>query len=275
MPDDRLRLRTTFDSASELYQQARPEYPEQLYDDLVEATEITAGDQLLEVGCATGKATLPLARRAFRITCIEIGAELVASARRNLAGFPNVQIVQGDFETWRPPSGARFDLVFAATVWHWIDPATRYRLAWTLLRRGGHLAFWGAAQVVPEGGDTFFAEIQDVYDEIGEALPEDAIWPRPGELPDSRGEIQRSGLFEAVAVRHYDWEAVYNADEYIRLLDTFSGHISMESWQRERLYGEIRRRLAERANGRLRRHWGAVLHVARRRDKPAREPPAR
>jgi hypothetical protein len=41
----------------------------------------------------------------------------------------------------------------------------------------------------------------------------------------------------------------------------------MEAWQRERLYGEIRTRLGRRANGTLRRHWGAVLHVARRLDR--------
>ncbi len=34
-------------------------------------------------------------------------------------------------------------------------------------------------------------------------------------------------------------------------------------WQRERLYGEIRQRLAIRPDGRLRRLWGAVLHAAR------------
>jgi hypothetical protein len=39
----------------------------------------------------------------------------------------------------------------------------------------------------------------------------------------------------------------------------------MANWQRDRLYEEIRSRLAERPDGMLRRHWGAVLHVARRR----------
>jgi hypothetical protein len=38
----------------------------------------------------------------------------------------------------------------------------------------------------------------------------------------------------------------------------------MAPWQRDRLYGEIRGRLALRPDGRLRRHWGAVLNVARR-----------
>jgi len=69
-------------------------------------------------------------------------------------------------------------------------------------------------------------------------------------------------------VRHFDWEVTYDADGYIRLLDTFSGHIAMQPRQRRRLYSEIRRRLDQRADGLLRRGWGAVLHVARRRDLP-------
>ena len=56
-----------------------------------------------------------------------------------------------------------------------------------------------------------------------------------------------------------------DADGYLGLLDTFSGHIAMAPWQRDRLYGEIRRRLDARPDGRLRRQWGTVLHVARRR----------
>ena len=157
-----------------------------------------------------------------------------------------------------------FDLVYAATAWHWIDPAVKYRKAWDLLRPGGHLAFWAAEHVVPAGGDPLFREIQDVYDEIGEGVPPGTRFPGPGELPDHRAEIAQTGLFTDITVRHFDWEVSYDAEAYIRLLSTFSGHIAMAPWQRDRLYGEIRRLLAERPGGRLRRHWGAVLHVARR-----------
>lgn len=264
MKDDRERLRTAFDSKAELYQQARPEYPDRLYDCLVETVGIKPGNRLLEVGCATGKATIPLARRGFRITCVEIGADLAATARRDLAEFPRVEVIHSAFETWQSRPGDRFELVFAATAWHWLDPRLRYQRAWELLRPGGHLAFWSATHVFPDGGDPFFVQIQDVYDEIGEGLPMDAVWPRPGELPDSRHEIEHSGRFTDVVVHQFDWEISYTTDEYIRLLDTFSGHIAMQAWKRNRLYTEIRRRLGQRPDGRLRRHWGAVLHVARR-----------
>lgn len=262
--DDPRQLTRTFDSAADQYQHARPEYPQELFETLVDVAGLQPGDRLLEVGCATGKATLPLARRGFRITCVEIGPALAAVARANLADFGDVDVIEDAFETWEPPAGELFDLVFAATAWHWLDPALRYERAWRLLRPGGHLAIWSALHVFPDAGDPFFAELQDVYDDIGEGLPENATRPRPGELPDDRDEIERTGLFEDVVVRHFDWEVSYDAEGYLRLLDTFSGHIAMEPWQRDRLHGEIRRRLGARVDGRLRRHWGAVLQVARR-----------
>jgi SAM-dependent methyltransferase len=261
--DERERLGQTFDQAAEIYDRVRPDYPEALFDDLIALTGLVRGDRLLEVGCATGKATRPLARRGFRITCVELGAELAAVARGNLAGF-QVEVVQGQFEDWRPDEPV--SLVFAATAWHWIDPAVGYPRAWQALRPGGHLAIWAQAHVFPDGGDPFFREIQDVYDEIGEGLPPGTLWPRPGELADDRAGIEECGLFEVVAVRQYDWERVYGAEEYIELLSTFSGHLAMADWQRERLFSEIRRRLAWRPDRSVRRHWGTVLHVARRRE---------
>jgi hypothetical protein len=59
------------------------------------------------------------------------------------------------------------------------------------------------------------------------------------------------------------WETSYTAEEYIALLNTFSGHISMDPPKRAHLYREIRRRIGERPDPRMRRHWYAMLHVAR------------
>ena len=270
----RERLRRTFDDVAGDYQEARPEYPDALYETLIALTGVEPGvDALCEVGCASGKATLPLARRGFAIACVELGAAMADEARRNLAGFERVSVQQGDFESWTPPELPRsvnhrdlgFGLVFAATAWHWIDPEVKYRKAWSLLRPGGHLAFWDATHVEPESdADPFFREIQAVYDEIGEKLPDGWVYYTPSTLPDSRAEIEASGLFTDVTIRRFDWEIKYSAEAYIRLLDTFSSNLSMEPWQRDRLYGEIRRRLALRPDGQLRRHWGVVLNVARR-----------
>jgi SAM-dependent methyltransferase len=262
---ERERLRQTFDAIGADYQEARPDYPASLYETLIALTGILPGaDRLCEVGSASGKATLPLARRGFAITCVELGAALAAEARRNLASFGRVTVVNADFEAWRPADGETFGLVFAATAWQWVDPAVRYRKAASLLRADGHLAFWDASHVRPEGGDPFFAEIQHVYDEIGCPHPGGHEFATPETLGSQEAEIAASGLFTDVSIHRFDWEIRYTAEAYIRLIETFSTNLSMLPWQRERLNGEIRRRLAQRPDGIVRRHWGAVLHVARK-----------
>jgi SAM-dependent methyltransferase len=264
---EREALRVTFETVAARYHRARPDYPQALYESLVSLAGLRGAGTLLEVGGGTGKATLPLARRGYRITVVELGAELAAQARGNLAEFAGVSVVNGNFETWAPPAGSPpFDLVYAATAWHWIDPAVSYRRAWDLLRPDGYLALWGAHHILPADADPFFREIHDVYTEIGEGLTGEDAWNYPTleNLVGWRAEIDASGLFGEVEIRRFGWETGYTAEEYIALLNTFSGHISWPQWKRDRLYGEIRRRLAERPDGRLRRHWGAVLHVARR-----------
>jgi SAM-dependent methyltransferase len=260
-------LRRTFDAVAFSYDEARPDYPAQLFDDLIELAELMPGSPLLEVGCATGKATRPLLERGFPVTCVELGAGLAAVARSRLKGLP-AQIHLAPFETWQ--SERRFDLVFAATAWHWIDPEIRYRKAHQLLRPGGHLAFWSAMHAFPDGFDPFFTEIQEVYDAIGERYQGGWPPPQPEEMDDERADIEGTGLFDRVQVRRYLWEVRYTAEEYIALLDTFSSHIAMEASKRKRLYGEVRRRLAQRPDGRVRRHWYSIVHVGRAVATPAR-----
>ncbi|MDJ0768428.1 MAG: class I SAM-dependent methyltransferase [Ilumatobacter sp.] len=257
-------LRATFDSSAAAYHGARPRYPVELFDALDEYAGAASAAEVLEIGPGTGIATIPLAERGHRVTAIEIGERLSARARANTAGLGGVSIVHGSFDDWEPSRWGMFDRVVAATAWHWLDPATKYVRAHRHLRPLGTLAFWSALHVVPDDGDTFFADIQPVYDEIGESLPADHTFPRPGELADHTDEIVASGLFNQVHVRHFDWAISYDADGYIALLETFSGHISMDRWKRDRLYGEIRQRLDRRPDRRLRRHWGAALHLARR-----------
>jgi SAM-dependent methyltransferase len=257
------RLRTTFDRAADLYQDARPEYPEQLFDRLLDITRLKPGDRVLEVGAGPGTATAPLARRGLRVTALEPGPALAARARQHLASY-DVDIVEARFEEWEGAPGG-YAAVLAATAWHWVDPEVRYVAAARVLQPGGYLATWGAEHVFPPGGDPFFEDIQEVYDAIGEGLPKGAPRPAPGQLQDKSAEINASGLFEVVHVEHFDWTVDYDAEGYIRLLSTFSGHIAMAPEGRKQLFTEIRRRLAQRPEGLVRRGWGAVLHIARLR----------
>jgi cyclopropane fatty-acyl-phospholipid synthase-like methyltransferase len=108
--DDARVLRATFDRVAEQYDDARPVAPNEVFDDLVGLAALAPGARLLEIGCGTGQATIPLAERGFEILAVELGAQLAAVARRKLAAFPRVEIVTAPFEQW-DPGDARFDAV--------------------------------------------------------------------------------------------------------------------------------------------------------------------
>ena len=258
-------IRLTFDEAAADYYDARPDYPEQLYADLLDLTGIDGSSELLEIGCGPGKATLPLARMGFRVTALELGSAMAEQARRRLAGFPHITVINTEFEGWQPPSSSNvtFDLVYAATAWKWIDPDIRYQHAADLLKPGGYLGLWAAGHAFPSDFDPFFTEIQHVYEQIGEPrLP----WPPPEPAPDrvTADEMAASARFELVQTRHYVWSIRYDADRYIALLNTFSDHIAMDSARREYLFRKIRDQLGQRPDGRLTRHWSATLTVGTR-----------
>ncbi len=143
MRHDREQFRTTFDEVALLYDEARPGYPEQLFDDVISLSSIPPCGSILEIGCGTGRATVPFARHGYRISCVELGANLAGVARHNLAAFPDVDIDVGAFETW-PAEHEAFDLVVAATAWHWFDPAVGFPKAAQVLKPRGALTIFGS-----------------------------------------------------------------------------------------------------------------------------------
>jgi SAM-dependent methyltransferase len=237
-------LRATFEEVPDLYDRARPTYPDELFDDLTSLARLEPDARILELGPGTGKATLPLARRGFEVVGVELGEGLANVARRNLAEFPNVEIVTARFEEWEP--NECFDAVVAFTAFHWIDPGAQYAKTARLLRDGGSLAVVTTKHVLPQGGDPFWVEVQGDYDAVVPS-PDNRPPPRPDEVPDSSDEIEASGFFRTVAVRRYLHEVAYTADEYVAVLDTYSGHRSIPEEQRLRLYERIHRRIGGRA----------------------------
>jgi protein-L-isoaspartate O-methyltransferase len=110
----RRRLGGVFDQVPELYDRARPGYPDESFADLKAITGKGAGARVLEVGCGTGQATRTLAKLGYAVTAVEPGEGMAALARRNLAGYAQAQVEISSFERWRD-GGRRFDLIVAAS----------------------------------------------------------------------------------------------------------------------------------------------------------------
>jgi SAM-dependent methyltransferase len=242
-----VELADTFDTVAEQYDRARPAYPDELVDALVAAIE----PPVLELGCGTGKLTRQLVERGIRPLCIEPGAHL-----GTIAGTV-APVVVSRFEDWEPDR--EYGAVVCATAWHWLDPGTAPQKVHDLLRPGGTLAVIGTHHVFPPDADPFFRDVQRAYDSIGESVDD---FPDVDDIRhDDAVALQATGLFD---VEDHGWLRVidYDAESYIDVLGTYSGHIAMTDEQRATIFGAVRE-LAPPGRT-IRKHHLFCLHVARR-----------
>ena len=250
-----------------LYDEVRPGYPEALFDDVVTISRIPARGKILEIGCGTGQATVHFAKRGYRILCVELGVNMAAVARRNLEGYAQAEVLTGNFEGWPLREGA-FDLAISATAFHWLDPEVAYPKVAGALDEGGALALFWNEHVHSDAGGDFFEEVQRIYEREAPEIvgPEDYKGPpRPDEVVDKTPEIEESGLFDRVTTRHYLWDEPYDTEGYLRVLNTYSGHRSLDEDTRGRLFRSIAELIDGRYGGTIVKGYLTTLYVARKR----------
>jgi SAM-dependent methyltransferase len=248
------RRRTSFDARAVQYDAVRPTYPETLIDDLVALSAIPPGGLVLDVGAGTGKATLPLARRGYEVIAIEPSANMAAVLRANLDGA-RVTMEQTTFEHYQPVRA--IDVLLSAQAFHWVDPRVRYAKAAAVLRPGGAIALLrnDMADLDPD----LHAELDRAY---AEHLPQSRHRDAAAVRAEITAEIDASGRFGPVEVRTAAWTATYSTADYIRLLETYSDHATLESSRKARLHEAIAAAI-DRRGGAITIPNIAALHLAR------------
>ena len=243
------QLKNTFNTASTLYEDVRPGYPEELIQDVLDISGLSNHSRILEVGCGTGQATRPFAERGYELVCLDIGADLIAVAQEKLKAFPKVSFVRKAFEEWE--SDGKFDLIISATAFHWVDPKVRYLKASEALKSNGFLAVFSNQHVRKDEG--FFAESQSLYDKY---YP-----PLTTNRPTHTTSFPGVEAFQDPIKRVYPWTQTYSSEQYIKLLGTYSGHIALPDKNRHLLFEGITNLIETKYDGRITKHYESVLDL--------------
>jgi SAM-dependent methyltransferase len=229
--------RLVFGEVAETYDRARPGYPA-VVDAVTAFGDLDDGARILEVGCGTGKATVPFAARGFDVLALEPSEEMAALARRNCARFARTSVLVTSFEEW-PVERPGFTVVFSATAWHWVHRDVRLEKAHDSLNECGVLAlFWNR----PDWPDTaLHRSIDAAYQESAPSL----FARLPGMSPQDVGvrdcveQLEASELFGEVEEIRHAWHRDYTRDQYLDLLDTQSNHRLLDPESRARLFDGV------------------------------------
>jgi len=67
-----------------------------VYNNIIQAAKLNEDDWVLEIGAGFGFLTKLLAQRVFKVVTIEIDKEIVKIIKKQLEGFKNIEIIEGD-----------------------------------------------------------------------------------------------------------------------------------------------------------------------------------
>ncbi len=266
-PADRTDPGLVFNEVPDLYDRVRPTYPDELFADLVAITGMDERSSVLEVGCGTGQATRSLAAIGCSVTAVEAGDGMAALARQRLATFGNVEVETSTFEEW-DDGGRRFDVLVAASSWHWVDPSLGWRRAHDVLSPGGWMALIGHVVVRRPGEPEVYAETADLHEHYCPGNPDWGHPPLEDELRATNegwGLVKEPGsLFGPTIVRWYPTVQWFDGDGFADLLRSTSLYRRLDPDVRELLLDAIAERIRTRMGDRASRRYLSVLRVGQR-----------
>jgi ubiquinone/menaquinone biosynthesis C-methylase UbiE len=229
----------SFDIFANNYDDVRPGYPTQMYEDIRSICSVSGKSSLLEIGAGSGIATVELAKPGCKIIGIEPGVNLVTIAKQKTKGYPQVEIIETMFEEFA--TNEKFDVVLALTSFHWISEYEKYKKVFDLLSdNGSFVLVWNSFF---QSDSSAAKEINTIYQEI---LPD--VYPSSetnvntsvlNKLNSREKEIHESDLFYIQFLRKYVTVCNYDADTYPKLLNTFPKIIKTDQKRRQEFLNRV------------------------------------
>ena len=254
--------RRLFGSNPQGYEDTRPDYPRWIFDHLRERGALVDGTPTLEIGAGTGKATRRLLEYgANPLTIVEPDARFAALLGTVADASPaHCRVVHDSFEDV-VLSDNQFDLIAAATAFHWIEPASGLRKIKRLLRRDGCVAlFWNVL------GD--LDKEDPFHDATHRLLSPLAVGPsgKPDAVPFALDRGARQAEAEAAGFKKTDyresrWSLVLRTDEVGKLYASFSHIQRLDADSRAKLLDELMRIADIQFNGKVVRNVTSCLYL--------------
>jgi SAM-dependent methyltransferase len=223
---------------------------------------------VLEIGPGTGKATRQLlSEGASSILAIEPSPRLAHYLRIRSRRFPvRVDVRTAGFEEVKLP-GHHFDLVVAATSFHWLDERRALRKVARVLKPGGWWAAWWNHHGDPLRPSPLSREVHELYGEPGSTWEE---WLRSSREQALRERdrrlalLRREGLFDRISFEEIRWQARLSTARVRGLWSTFSEVATLPARKRLRLLAGLAEVMDERFDGSILFPVVTPIYTARR-----------
>jgi SAM-dependent methyltransferase len=211
-----------FASAADVYERARPSYPQEAVDWLVEETGLGPGRTVVDLGAGTGKLTRLLVPTGARVVAVEPIPEM----RAHIDG---AELLDGTAEEIPLPDES-VDVITVAQAFHWFDHVRALPEIHRVLHDGGSLVLvWN---------------MRDLDDPVQRGV-EDLLRPIRAEAPAQllgawREPLEQSPLFGPGRTREFGYAQRFTTDDLCDRVASTSFVAAMSPLDREEILVRVR-----------------------------------
>lgn len=204
------------------YEVARPGYPIELFNDIVNFSRLKNDANILEIGSGPGQATDYFVKNRYSITGLEIEEMQVQYLLKKYSMYNNFNAICSSFEEF-DGLNEDYNLIFSATAFHWIKQEVGYPKAYDLLKKNGVMAvFWHLSSII-EPQTEMLIEIRNIYKKYAHEFDDYISLEEAEDLHKQRiSQIQTGNLFTNPVSKTYKWNDEYTTERYLKFINTIS-----------------------------------------------------
>ena len=213
---------------------------------------------MIEIGPGTGQATRSLAGAGASVIAVELGAQLASVLRENVCGTDRPGGAQRVRGLVTAVAGRPRDVLHGLALGRQDHPggsgARRPRARRPAGDRDDRSCPWRHGRVLRAG--------QECYLRWDPATDPDELLQSPAELPEITDEIDTDPRFAPAVRRRYVRDISYTADDYLAVLQTYSGHRALIPERRSGLLSCLRALIEDQYDGMITKTYLHELRVA-------------
>lgn len=260
------RHRNLFGNDVDAYDDGRPGYPAEVYALLADRCGLGTGARVLEIGPGTGQATGALLDAGADVTAVELNPALAERLRAKYP-TPRLDVVVGAYECV-DVGVDRFDLVVAATSFHWVPAEAAFVRTAELLQPNGWLAVWWNVFGDRNRPDGFHDQLALVLARLApELLDHDqqaGVQPYGLDAEARTADFDASGMFGPVHHEVFAWTGPHSATQLRAFFASQSPSLAIEPCRRQELLDAVERLAIDRFGGTVERPYLTPVYFARR-----------
>jgi len=248
--------KNNFDLNYKKYEEVRPKYPPQLFEDIFSYKEITPASRVFEIGIGTGKATLPFLETQCQVASVEPGKKMAKFVREKYKDYDYFSCYEMPFEKYMGFNNT-FDLIYSATAFHWLEEESAYKKVFSLLKSGGALARFAYHAGEDISRPELAEEIRQLYNEYMGNTDYKEFTASDAEAINA---IAASYGFTDNRMNLYKFKKDFTDKEYIKLLETYPDHYKIEDEKRKKFFKKIQNAI-KKHGGTITVHYTVDLHL--------------